>query len=184
MIAIISGTNRKQAYSYQIALLYQKALEAMGEQVILLDLDELPPDFIVSALYENNGKNDIFNTFVEKIQRADKYIFIVAEYNNSFPGVLKAFIDGLPYPSDFKLKPVALVGLSAGPQGGLLALSHLTDILHYLGAMVLPLKVRLPQIQKHFLEGQIQDVFLNTVINEQIKMLVEFASTNKDVQIS
>ena len=67
-----------------------------------------------------------------------KLVIIVPEYNASFPGVLKAFIDGLTYPGGIQGKKAALVGLSGGGQGGLLAMTHLTDVLMYLGTTVLP----------------------------------------------
>ena len=77
---------------------------------------------------------------MEKIQSCDKFVFVVPEYNGSFPGVFKAFVDGLKYPASFKDKKCALVGISSGTQGGALALSHLTDIFNYLGMNVLALK--------------------------------------------
>ncbi|MGF1532928.1 MAG: NADPH-dependent FMN reductase [Bernardetiaceae bacterium] len=167
MIAIVSGTNRPGAMTYQLALFYQQQLLTHQQQSHILDLDALPPDFTVSALYQNNGKNEAFNQFVTHIKSATKVVFIVPEYNGSFPGVLKAFIDGMPYPNALKTKKIALVGLSAGTQGAALAMSHLTDILNYLGAYVYPLKVRLPHFQEYFQDGHIQNPSYQQLIEEQ-----------------
>ena len=79
---------------------------------------------------------------------SDRVVIFVPEYNGSFPGVLKAFIDGLPYPGGLRGKKAALVGLSDGPTGAGPALSHLTDVLMYLGTAVLPQRVRLPFISQ------------------------------------
>src|SRR5690606_38840114 len=111
MIRIICGTNRQQSISMKLALLYQEVLSSKNTENAILDLAELPADFIVSALYENAGKNAEFNIFRQQIEETEKFVFIVPEYNGSFPGVLKAFIDGMKYPGAFYGKKCALVGV-------------------------------------------------------------------------
>ncbi len=174
MITIVSGTNRSQALSLQIAYLYQKKIQEKGAEVQLIDLNELPPDFAFSALYENDGKNAAFNKFRTQMQNSEKYIFIIAEYNGSFPGVLKTFIDGLAYPNTFKEKKAALVGLSAGVQGGSLALSHFSDILNYLGTHTLALRVKLARLESFMKEGVIENKLYQDLIEQQIESFIKF----------
>ena len=38
------------------------------------------------------------------MSQSEKFVFIVPEYNGSFPGVLKTFIDGLAFPDTFEQK--------------------------------------------------------------------------------
>lgn len=147
MITIVVGTNRKYSLTAKVAQYYTQLLHKHGSESQVLTLADLPPDFIFSALYENRGNNPMFNRLKDMMETSKKYVFIVPEYNGSFPGVLKAFIDGLKFPEAFSGKKCALVGLSKGPQGGVLALSHLTDIFHYLKMDVYPLKPRLANIQ-------------------------------------
>ncbi|MCU0428599.1 MAG: NAD(P)H-dependent oxidoreductase [Cytophagaceae bacterium] len=155
MIGIIAGTNRPQSRSLQLSALYQRVLQEKNQPSQLIDLSRLPSDFTVSALYTNNGKNPVFNEFIQQVRSCDKLVFIIPEYNGSFPGVLKAFVDGFDYPSSFKNKKTALVGISSGDLGAALALSHFTDVLHYLGAQVLSQKVRFQGIDKALQEGQL-----------------------------
>lgn len=150
MILIISGTNRRGAKSYRLAGLLKKVLAEQQTQSEILDLDALPADFTRTALYEENGKNEAFNALAAKVPEAEKVIFVIAEYNGSFPGILKTFIDALPYPNPLAGKKAGLVGLSAGPMGGTLALSHFTDILNYLGVHVAAHKFRLPFVDSAF----------------------------------
>jgi NAD(P)H-dependent FMN reductase len=171
-ITILIGTNRPLARSLEIGRYYQKRLQARGEAVQLLSLEALPPDFAFSALYQAQGKNPAFNDFVEKFAQSEKYIVIVPEYNGSFPGILKTFIDGLAYPSPLKHKKIALVGLSAGSQGATLALSHLTDIFHYLVAEVLPHKVRIPEVEKQFQSLDFVNPIYPKIIDEQLDLLI------------
>ena len=142
-LVIISGTNRDEALTPTIARTYLDLAREADIEAQLIDLKELPADYISSALYDNAGKNEEFNQFREKMKAARKFAFIVPEYNGSFPGVLKAFIDGLDFPHTFRDKKAALVGVSAGILGGSHAMSHLTDILNYCGTHVLARKPRL-----------------------------------------
>jgi NAD(P)H-dependent FMN reductase len=175
MITIIIGTNRPDSRARRVAVLYAELLRSQGATCQLLDLADLPPDFITSALYANTGQHNGFNELSDLTNSADKLVFIVPEYNGSFPGVLKAFIDGLPYPGGIRGKKAALVGLSTGVQGGILALTHLTDILMYLGTAVLPARVRLPAIDK-FLgkDGKLNNELYQQLLEDQAKQLLAF----------
>lgn len=102
MITLVSGTNRPVSNTKAIIDLYASMLQEHNEEYQILDLAELPADFTVSALYDNTGKNEKFNQLSQMITTSDKFVFVVPEYNSSFPGVLKAFIDGLSYPYTFK----------------------------------------------------------------------------------
>lgn len=173
MILIVATTNRRNSKTYKMAEYYKRLLEPFEEDCDILSLEHLPPDFVFSALYENAGKNEDFNRLQDRMAAADKYVFIVPEYNASFPGVLKSFIDGLGWPSVMRKKLVAMVGISDGVMGGVHALSHLTDVFHYLGCAVLPTLVRIPLMKKNFTEGEIQDEFIRELIAQQAEDLVE-----------
>lgn len=174
MISVIACTNRPNSNSSKIARYYIKLLEDQGVVATLIDLNEMPESYLFSALYHNQGKDVIFNTIKAKIAASEKFVFVVPEYNGSFPGVLKAFIDGLDYPASFKNKKGALLGLSSGVMGGSLALSHLTDILNYLGMHVLASKPRITRVEKTFIDGEINDPFLKDLILLQVKELLNF----------
>jgi len=172
MITIISGTNREGAYSRVVAEIYAEILHDRGQEYQILDLKDLPQDFLFSALFAKTGEHAGFDEIQQKINGSDKFVFIVPEYNGSFPGVLKAFLDGLEYPGSLKDKKGALVGLASGHMGGALALSHLTDVLHYMGMMVLPIKPRLPRIHKILIDRVFADKIYTDLLIEQATMLI------------
>lgn len=174
MITIISATNRPKALTKSFSLYYQSLLNEKKIDSQILDLSLLPQDFAFSALYQNAGKNAQFNEFQKVIDQYEKFVFIVPEYNGSFPGVVKTFIDGLRYPDSFQSKKIALIGLSAGVQGGALALSHLTDIFHYLNAEVLGLKVKLSQINQYFKDNQLDNKIYLQFLEQQIARFLVF----------
>ena len=174
MIYIISGTNRSAAKSPLVAKLYVEILKDLGAEAEVLDLRDLPRDFVFSALYENAGSNEAFNSFRKKMVLGSKFVFIVPEYNGSFPGVLKAFIDGLEYPYSFRDKKCALLGLSSGDQGGGPALSHLTDIFNYCGMHVMAWRLRLAHIDRSFENGMLVNEKHLEAIRAQAKQFIDF----------
>jgi NAD(P)H-dependent FMN reductase len=174
MITLICGTNRNDAVSRTISNIYSDLLKEKGVAHNTVDLIELPDNFLNNALYENSGKDPDVNAMINKMGQSTKYLIIVPEYNGSFPGVLKSFIDALPYPSAFNDKKAALVGLSSGIQGAGLALSHLTDILNYCGCHVLAFKPKLARISKHLDQDQIISTEYQELIREQIDRFLEF----------
>ena len=174
MICVIACTNRPNSYSLKISEYYIELLKKEGVACTLIDLNKLPESYLFSALYHNQGKDELFNSIKKTIAEAEKFVFVVPEYNGSFPGVLKAFIDGLDYPASFKNKKSALIGISSGVMGGSLALSHLTDILNYLGMHVLASKPRITRVEKTFVDGEINDAIVKDLISIQVKDLLRF----------
>jgi chromate reductase len=173
-IVIIVGTNRPNSMSRKIAEYYQNLLSKLNAPSLILDLVNLPHDFTVSAMYENSGKNEGFNGLRALLEKTDKFVFIVPEYNGSYPGVLKAFIDGLPYPNSFTNKKAALVGLSSNTQGATIAMSHLNDVFSYLGMNTLALRVKLAQIRNHYTEGVITNALYNELLEMQAEQILRF----------
>ncbi len=175
MITIVCSTNRKDSVSKKISLVYQQILSDFNAESHLVDLADLPADFIASALYENAGKNEHFNPIRSLMRQSQKYVFIVPEYNGSFPGVLKTFIDGLEFPGTFTNKKCAMVGVSSGVQGGGLALSHLTDIFNYCGTHVLAQKPKLSHIEEAVdSNGQITNHLYTNLLREQAQAFLVF----------
>jgi chromate reductase len=174
MITIVAGTNRPGSKSREVAGFYQNLLREFGEKSQILDLADLSENFITSALYSNCGKNEKFNALRKEMENVNKYIFILPEYNNSFPGAFKAFIDGLSYPNALMHKKCALVGISDGVAGNAIGLSHITDIFNYLGMHVMAQKIRIPFMKKNFIEGQITDEFIKKLIVDQAKLFITF----------
>ncbi|RZK00389.1 MAG: NADPH-dependent oxidoreductase [Flavobacterium sp.] len=174
MIVVIIGTNRKNSLSRKVGIYYQNLLQTLGQESQIIDLADLPEDFAFSALYHNSGKNDAFNQFQTIVDATQKFVFIVPEYNGSFPGVLKTFLDGLRYPDSFNYKKAALVGISSGVQGNAVGLGHLNDILSYMGTDVLGLRMKLGSIRSHFNGDDFTFEVYRNFLARQAKQLIEF----------
>ena len=111
-IVVVCGTNREGALS---RLLSQEAAEAYrerGHEVDLVDMAELARSASARRAYEE--KSPEVQALVERFLKSEGVVFVIPEYNGSYPGVLKLFIDMLPFPEGFDGRPCALIGLAAG----------------------------------------------------------------------
>jgi chromate reductase len=151
MVTIISGTNRPNSSTFKLAKYYQKRLLEKGLEAGLLSLTQLPANLIESDLY---GKRSVeFEKIQDIVTQTQKFLFIIPEYNGSFPGVLKTFIDACSYPESFYEKKAALTGLSAGKYGNIRGIDHFTGICHYLHLNIMPLKIHIGSAKSEFDEN-------------------------------
>jgi chromate reductase len=173
MITIISGTNRNNSNSLKVAKYYQKELLEKGVTSQILPLTNLPLGILSSDFYDQPC--DDFNPIQEIISQTQKFLFIIPEYNGSFPGVLKALIDACKFPESFNDKKCALVGIATGKYGNIRGIEHFTGIAHYCGMHVMPLKIHITAIHQE-LDGN--GDFLNPktlkFVTEQIEKFIAF----------
>lgn len=175
MITLVSGTNRLNSRTREVTNIYQTILASKGIETQIVDLAlVLQSDIIGNGLYANAGKNEDFNKVRELMWEAQKFVFIVPEYNGSFPGVLKVFIDALKFPGTFTDKKAGLIGLGSGVQGAVLAMSHLTDIFAYLNMSTLGFKPKLAAIDKHLINGEITNELYTTMLNQHADKMIAF----------
>lgn len=173
MITIISGTNRPNSNSYRLALNYRERFLAKGVDTQILPLTDLPPNFITEDMYGKRSAD--FTPIQELISESEKFMFIIPEYNGSFPGVLKTFVDACKYPESFFNKKAALVGISTGKYGNIRGVEHFTGVCHYMRLNVLPLRIHIPQITQEFDgAGRLYKEDTLRFTEEQIDALITF----------
>ena len=146
MVTVISGTDRDRSVTINLSQVYIRLLQDAGHEAQLLDLTDVPLDEIGRSAY--GEATSAFNAIVDRyIRRADHIVYVVPEYNGSYPGILKYFMDACGH-RDLDGKRCALVGLASGRGGNLRGVDHLTGILHYLGAEVVAKKVYVSQVKQ------------------------------------
>jgi NAD(P)H-dependent FMN reductase len=108
------------------------------------------------------------------IERADAVVIVSPEYNHGYPGVLKNALDYfLP---QFARTPVALVTVSGGGHGGVIAWSQLVPVLVYMGAFVLPQTVAVSKVQDSFApDGTALDPVYEKRVDDMLAELVWLA---------
>ena len=166
MITVISSTNRSDSMTLRTANLYYKLLSGQTKNVKLLSLEnknvwERGPEMIT---LEN-----------EYLIPAQKFIFIMPEYNASFPGILKLMLDNSDIKKCWWHKKAALVGISDGRAGNLRGVEHMTSILHYMKVNVLYNKLLLSRINEEIdSEGTLLKPETEAIIKQQIEDFLSF----------
>jgi chromate reductase len=173
MIAIISGTNRPDSHTRRIAGLAEEILRDAGERVTLLDLIDLPPELFSATSYA--AKPAAFARFQDAVLEAEGILTVTPEYNGSFPGVLKYFIDMLRFPESLVDKPAAFIGLSAGRWGALRAVEQLEMVYQYRQVHLYGRRAFLPRINGLLDEaGQLRDPEITDRLREMVLGFAEF----------
>lgn len=173
MMTIISGTDRPESNSYKVVQNYVKVALSQGVEACELDLEDLPYEVFAKSTY-GNPTNSFSQILEKRIIPASHIIFVVPEYNGSFPGILKLFIDTTD-PAIWKGKKAALVGLATGRSGNQRGLDHLTMVLHYLQTEVYSFKTFFSSIHLHLdANGLIVNKEYKGLIENQIKGFLKF----------
>lgn len=173
MITIINATNRPENQTGKVVHAYKKLLDEVGEDNQVFLISELQDDFIFASSFGQVSAhmNDLITTYFDA---ADKLVFVAPEYNGSYPGILKAFIDAV-HPKHFAGKRAALVGVASGRAGNLRGMDHLTDVLHHLGVEVLSNKVPISKLNDLLDDaGNLTDEETLRMLNRQIAKLQAF----------
>ena len=166
MYLIISGTNRADSNTIKVAQQYQYLLNENNISSKLLSLEGL------NVLEKNPAFLKVEN---EVLAPAQKFIFIVPEYNGSFPGVLKAMFDISDVKKTWSGKKALLTGVSTGRAGNLRGMEHLTGILHFMRVVVHPNKLPISIIDKLFNgSNMISDKSTLAAIKIQLEEFVVF----------
>ncbi len=168
---IISATNRPKSKTYQVACIIEKIYQALNYPVQIISLMDIDFQSLLKNPYPNKLPENI-QVVVEKINNSKALTIVCPEYNGSFPGILKFFVDHWTCPDSFE-KPMSFVGLG-GRWGGLRAVEQLQQIMAYRNAFIYPERVFLQNIENILKQGQIQDKQLLNRLNNQAKNFLKF----------
>ena len=155
MYTIISGTNRMGSHTEKVAAQYRHFLKTLNIDAVVFSLKDFDP-----------LKRD--ENFL-KMERdilipTQKFIFIIPEYNGSYPGVLKAMIDNSDIRKAWHYKKALLTGVATGRAGNLRGMDHLSDTLHYLKMHVHYNKLPISVIDKVMdAEGNLDEYTCNAI---------------------
>lgn len=162
---IISGSNRIESQSEKVAAEYMRILKEKGIETLIFSLKNL------NVLQRTAEFIELEN---EILIPTKKFIFIVPEYNGTFPGVLKAMIDNSDVMKVWNHKKALLTGISTGRAGNLRGMDHLSASLHYMKMNVHYNKLCIPEIHKAMsAEGRLGEEILIR-IDRQLQEFIDF----------
>ena len=172
-VLIIAGTNRPNANALRVANVLAVLYQKRGVSASVLSLTEMPPEAFLPATYA--AKPPAVQAFQQRVLDAAGLHIVTPEYNGSFPGALKYFIDLLKFPDSFDHKPVAFVGEASGAWGGLRAVEHLQGVFGYRNAHQYPRRVFINAVAtKLDKEGRVADEELLARLDEQCAGFARF----------
>jgi NAD(P)H-dependent FMN reductase len=166
MYTIISATNRMGSHTEKVAKQYQQILKEKGVDAKI---------FYLKNLNVLERDDDFIKMENEFLIHGQKFIFIMPEYNGSYPGVLKAMIDISDIKKCWWNKKVLLVGISSGRAGNLRGMDHITGSLNHMKMTVHYNKLPISEVDKLMDNGE-EITNTNTLleINNQIQEFIKF----------
>jgi chromate reductase, NAD(P)H dehydrogenase (quinone) len=166
MYTIIAGTNRTGSNTLKVAKEYQRILQQKGIDAGLLSLEGI-------NLQERNGSLQALEN--ELVVPAEKLIFIIPEYNGSYPGVLKMLFDlAKPY-SLWWHKKALLTGVSTGRAGNIRGMDHLAGVLNFLKITVHPQMLPISVVDTLMdAEGRFTDPATIKVVGQQLDAFIHW----------
>jgi chromate reductase, NAD(P)H dehydrogenase (quinone) len=165
MYTIISGTHRVGSHSEKVAAEYHRILKEKNINATILSLKNMDVLHRTPAFVQIE---------IEILVPTQKFIFIIPEYNGTFPGVLKAMIDNSNIEKAWYHKKALLTGVSTGRAGNLRGMDHLAASLHYLKMNVHHNKLPISLIDKVMdANGRFNEATLKA-IDEQLNEFINF----------
>lgn len=181
-LKIISSTDRPGSNALKVSNYVKTLYEEAGAEVDVISLEDYPLEKVAGGKY-GKGIPEV-EAFNAPIINADGLIFVIPEYNGSFPGILKVFVDHLPFPEAFEKMPMAFIGEAAGAFGALRSVEQFQMIANYRNALQFPERVFIARVNKEFDEETgIRDEFTQSLLESQVSNFVKFvdASTQKEM---
>ena len=145
-IVVISGTDRAGSNTLKISKHTAEQLKTLDVEVDVIDLRELPAEVRSPDVYDHVPES--FNPYMKKLQDADGVIVVTPEYNGSFPGILKTFIDVVSLKDRGVLTemPIQFMGVAAGQFAGSRSIDQLSTIFRYCEANVYNKQALFPHV--------------------------------------
>lgn len=160
MYTIISATNRKGSNTLKVSKQYQAFFKEQGIDAKLLSLED----------FNSFHRDENFNVLEQEfLAPASKFIFIMPEYNGSFPGVFKLMMDISDLSVCWNFKKVMLVGVANGRAGNLRGIDIMTNMCNYMKMHVFFNKLPISSVSAE-LEN---DVFIKEQTIQTIKSQIE-----------
>lgn len=149
-VLIYQGSARKDNYSQHVANFVSKVSNERPD----IEAEIVTPQS-VSISFDDEGQGARPEALEKLAESADAFILIVPEYNHGYSASLKYLLDlNL---KKYIHKPVAMVGVSSGPWGGVRALENLVPVLRELGLVTTFGDVNVTNVKDTFTSDGVKD---------------------------
>lgn len=179
MTSIIACTDRVPSHTRTLAnFVFEEFKTSAQGRFGLVDLALPEGRFLLPGDYSADKQSEEIRKIQDDlIIPATAFYFIVPEYNGSFPGVLKYFLDACSvrsYKESFSGKKAAILGLATGRAGNLRGMDHLTAVLQYLDITVMPNRLPVSRVGGLIHDGRLADEQTSAAIRRHIADFIAF----------
>lgn len=172
-ITILSATDRPNSNALRVSNYLKPLYEKEGIEITMVSLEDFPLADVIGGRYGDSIPS--IEAFNNRVLGSDGIVFVIPEYNGSFPGIFKLFIDYLPFPESFLGKPVAFVGEASGAFGALRAIEQAQMVCGYRNAYQFPERVFIDRVGKNFdPENGLAVPIQQKLLNSQVKNFAKF----------
>lgn len=175
IIAAVVGSLRKASLNRQLA---EAAAKLCGDDIAfeILDYQDLPfmnedIEFPAPAAVKR---------LRAQLEEADGIWFFSPEYNHSYSGALKNFLDWMSRPDEAQKRvlnglPAAVSGITPGMSGTLIAQDQLVTLLSFLNLKVMNVpRLTIPNALEQVVDGKLVLKESIPFLEEQCKAFIEF----------
>jgi chromate reductase len=174
-VLIISGTNRPGSNTRLVAKLVEEHYQSQNLPSEFFDLIDLPCEVFEPTVYAKKPPSVV--AIQKRILDCAGIHVVTPEYNGSFPGILKYFIDLLKFPESFDRKPVAFVGVAAGVFAALRPVEQLQMVFSYRNAHIYPDRVFIATVREKLnADGRMIDPAIDQRLSRQAAGFTRFAA--------
>lgn len=162
---IIAGTNRVGSNTLKVAKQYQLFFQEKNINPVLYSLESFT-SLTKDENFIETEKNILIPT--------DKFIFVMPEYNGSFPGIFKLMMDLSDIKQCWNFKKVMLVGVANGRAGNLRGLDMMTNMCHYMKMAVYHDKLPISSVSHELQNDSFHNENTIIAIKNQIEGFIHF----------
>lgn len=139
-VTIVLGTARNGRKSEVVAQKLQTLISAAGAEVTLVDVKDHMSAAVTVPPWGEGGANDTPTEWKTIAEATDAFVFVLPEYNHSFPGEWKLLVDSLY--KEYAGKKAYVAAVSNGSFAGARVMEHVM-------AVLLELKIQVGSARLH-----------------------------------
>jgi chromate reductase, NAD(P)H dehydrogenase (quinone) len=181
-INILSGTDRPGSNALKVSNYVAEVFTEKDVVAKVYSLEDFPLKDVAGGRYGDDIPS--VQSFNEDVLSGDGLVIVTPEYNGGFPGILKMFIDYLPFPESFKYYPLCFIGEADGYFGALRPVEQLQAIATYRLAHIYPERLFIPRVNKEFDEEEgLRDDFRSELLQSQVEGFITFTEQIREMEL-
>jgi len=174
-ISIILGSTRIGRNSQRVSMALARELENRGVEAHHIDVKDWPVHQFEERVKQIPDAPDLLAQIADKLKTSNAMIFVSPEYNGSYTGSLKNFIDSFSR-EEFGGKPIGVATVATGKMGGIRAAYHLQQVVLGVGGYPIPQLLLTAEVNRHIDEqGHFQTEEYRVQMDKFLQAYLDFA---------